>query len=167
MPPAKLLEDVSRILEVALVCELTVLNEHRPVTYPLVPLFDGSRIFMTSSVLFSRKLEHIKANPKVAVSVTDQTATPVEPFARVTIQGDARVIDDDLHAGWLSVLPLWEAKEPGIRRFLRQRFGLPLFFERAVIEVIPRRVLMWPQPGGWLEVRELGMTTAHDEDTSS
>ena len=148
-------DDAARILDAALVCELTVLNGDRVVTYPLIPLFDGDRIFMTSSVLFSRKLDHIKANPKVAVSVTDPTATPVDGFARVTIQGDARVIDDDLHAGWLSVLPMWERKEPVIRKFLRQRFGLPLFFERALIEVTPRRVLVWPQPGGWLEVHEL------------
>ncbi len=148
-------EQAARILEAALVCELTVVDDGRVVTYPLIPLFDASHLFMTSSVLFSRKLEHIKADPRVAVSVTDPTATPVDSFARVTIQGDARVIDEDLHAGWLGVLPLWERKEPVIRKFLRQRFGLPLFFERAVIEVIPRRVLVWPQPGGWLEVVDL------------
>jgi nitroimidazol reductase NimA-like FMN-containing flavoprotein (pyridoxamine 5'-phosphate oxidase superfamily) len=136
-------EDAARVLDAALVCELTVLKGNRPVSYPLIPLLDGERIYLTSSILFSRKLEHIKTNPKVAVSVTDPEATPVEDFVRVTLQGDARVIEDDLHAGWLSVLPLWEAKEPVIRKFVRQRFGLPLFFERAVIEVIPRRVLLW------------------------
>lgn len=147
--------DAARVLEAALVCELTVLAKSRLITYPLIPLFDGERILMTSSVLFSRKLEHIKANPKVAVSVTDPTATPATPFVRVTIQGDARVIEDDLHSGWLTVLPLWEAKEPAIGKFVKQRFGLPLFFERALIEVLPRRVLVWPQPGEWVETLEL------------
>src|SRR5687768_10830026 len=148
-------DDAARIIDAALVCELTVVNDDRVVTYPLIPLFDGERIFMTSSVLFSRKLDHIKTNPKVAVSVTDPTATPATPFVGVTIQGDARVIDDDLHSGWEDLLPLWEAKEPAIGRFLKQRFGLPLFFERAVIEVTPRRVLMWPQPGGWVETIDM------------
>jgi hypothetical protein len=130
-----------------------VLDRHeRPVTYPLIPLFDGERIFMTSSVLFSRKLEHIKANPRVAVSVTDPVATPVDEFARVTVQGDARVIEDDLNQGWLAVLPLWERKEPVIRKFVRQRFGLPLFFERAIIEVEARRALVWRELGGTPEV---------------
>ncbi len=147
--------EAARVLDAALVCELTVVSEGRVITYPLIPLFDGERIFMTSSVLFSRKLEHIKANPKVAVSVTDPAATAATPFMRVTIQGDARVIDDDLHSGWLDVLPLWEAKEPVIRKFVKQRFGLPLFFERAVIEVIPRRVLLWPQTDGWVETLDL------------
>lgn len=147
---------VARVFRAALVCELTVLDHNRRVvTYPLIPLFDGEQIFMTSSVLFSRKLDHIKASPKVAVSVTDPVATPVEGFSRVTVQGDARVIDDDLHEGWLAVLPLWEEKEPVIRKFLRQRFGLPLFFERAIIEVQPRRVLVWSHHGRPPEVFEL------------
>ena len=151
--------DVARALDAALVCELSVLDGDRVVTYPLIPLFDGDHVFMTSSVLFSRKLEHIKTNPRVAVSVTDPSATPIEPFVRFTIQGDARVIDDDLHKGWLSVLPLWEKKEPVIKKFVRQRFGLPLFFERAVIEVTPRRVLTWSRPGRWMEVTELDGAT--------
>lgn len=145
--------DAVRVLEAALVAELTVLGPSgRPISYPLIPLFDGERIYMTSSILFSRKLEHIKADPKVAVSVSDPTATlvdgvaslhPVDEFVPITIQGDARVVEDDLHAGWMSLLPLWEAKEPVIRKFVRQRFGLPLFFERSVIEIVPRRVYVW------------------------
>jgi len=149
------LPDVAaRVLDAALVAELTVIGPKGVVTYPLIPLRDGNRISMTSSVLFSRKLEHIKANPKVAISVTDPSATPMDDFARITIQGNARVLDDDLHDGWLSVLPMWEAKEPVIKRFLRQRFGLPMFFERAVIEITPKRVLVWPK-GNWVEVYDI------------
>ena len=151
----RLPEDVERILGAALVCELTVRDGDRPVSYPLLPLFDGRRIFMTSSILFSRKLEHIKIDPKVAVSVTDPDATPIEDFVRVTVQGDARVIEDDLHAGWLSILPLWEAKEPVIRKFVRQRFGLPLFFERSIIEITPRRAIVWRGESSLAQVIEL------------
>lgn len=142
-------EEVERVLDAALVAELSVVNPAgRVVTYPLIPLYDGERIFMTSSVLFSRKLEHIKANPKVAVSVTDPVATPVDDPLRITVQGDARIVEDDLHAGWMALLPLWEAKEPVIRKFVRQRFGIPLFFERSIIEITPRRVLVWPDGTG-------------------
>jgi hypothetical protein len=94
-------------------------------------------------VLFSRKLRHIKANPKVCFSLTDPVAIAVDPFHRATIQGDARVIEDDPHEGWESLLPLWRAKEPAIDFFLKKRFGIPLFFERSVIEITPRRVLWW------------------------
>jgi nitroimidazol reductase NimA-like FMN-containing flavoprotein (pyridoxamine 5'-phosphate oxidase superfamily) len=135
---------VEDVLNAALVSELTVLDENGvPITYPLIPLYDGERIYMTSSVLFSRKLDHIKTNPKVSMTVTDKTATAVENFARITIQGDARIVEEDLHSGWENVLPLWEAKEPIISDLVKKRFAMPLFWERAVIEIKPRRVLTW------------------------
>jgi general stress protein 26 len=137
-------DQVEALLETALVSELTVLDPSgRPVTHPLIPLYDGELIYMTSSILFSKKLEHIKANPKVALSISDPVALQSEPFARATIQGDATVDDSDLHAGWERVLPLWRRKEPAIDMFLGKRVALPLFFERAVIEIRPRKAFYW------------------------
>jgi len=138
-------EPIEELLNSALVGELTVIDDRgRPVTHPLIPLYDGERIYMTSSVLFSRKLEHIKANPKVSVSITDPKAVEVERFRRATIQGDATIDDADLHSGWeRKVLPLWRVKEPAIDFFLGKRVALPLFFERAIIEIRPRRALLW------------------------
>jgi general stress protein 26 len=134
---------VAELLTAALVGELTAVDDHgRPVTYPLIPLWDGERVYMTSSTLFSRKLEHIQANPKVSVSITDPVAVGGR-VDRATIQGDARVISDDPHGGWERLLPIWEAKEPSIVMFLKARVALPLFFERALIEITPRRVLYW------------------------
>jgi general stress protein 26 len=136
-------EPVTKLLDAALVGELTVVDgAGRPVTYPLIPLWDGERIFLTSSTLFSRKLEHIRGNPKVALSITDPVAVG-GATDRATIQGDARVIEDDPHGGWERLLPIWGAKEPAIVYFLKARVALPLFFERALIEITPRRVLYW------------------------
>jgi general stress protein 26 len=135
---------VEELLEVALVGELTVVDATgRPVTYPLIPLYDGERIYLTSSTLFSRKLEHIKANPRVALSLTDAVALGGRT-ARATIQGDARVIEEDPHGGWERLLPIWEKKEPSIVLFLKSRVALPLFFERSLIEITPRRGWVWP-----------------------
>lgn len=135
---------VEELLDAALVAELTVVrNDGRPITYPLIPLYDGKRVYMTSSALFSRKLEHIRANPRVAVSVTDPVAVAGR-VDRATIQGDARVIEEDPHGGWERLLPIWEQKEPAIVGFLKQRVALPLFFERALIEITPRRAIHWP-----------------------
>jgi general stress protein 26 len=134
----------AELIERALVAELTVVDATgRPVTYPLIPLWDGERVYMTSSTLFSRKLEHIARNPRVSVSVTDPVSVGGR-VDRVTIQGDARVIADDPHGGWERLLPIWSAKEPAIVAFLKSRVALPLFFERALIEITPRRVLYWP-----------------------
>lgn len=139
MPPP-----VAELLEAALVGELTVVDRRgRPVTYPLIPLWDGAHVYLTSSTLFSRKLEHIGANPRVALSITDPVAVGGRAD-RATIQGDARVIDEDPHGGWERLLPIWSAKEPAIVEFLKARVALPLFFERALIEITPRRVLYWP-----------------------
>ena len=136
---------VEELLDVALVGELTVVDgAGRPVTYPLIPLYDGERIYLTSSTLFSRKLEHIKANPRVSLSLTDPVALGGRT-ARTTIQGDARVIEEDPHGGWERLLPTWEKKEPSIVLFLKSRVALPLFFERSLIEITPTRGWVWPE----------------------
>jgi general stress protein 26 len=136
-------EAVEELLERALVGELTVVGDDgRPITYPLIPLYDGRTIYLTSSTLFSRKLEHIRANRKVALSLTDPVAMAGRTD-RATIQGDAVVIDDDPHGGWEQLLPIWERKEPAIVAFLKERVALPLFFERALIAIAPRRVVYW------------------------
>ena len=140
-------QPVQDLLKTALVGELSVLNAAgRPITYPLIPLYDGDKVYLTSSLLFSRKLEHIKANPRVSLSITDPNAVGGRTD-RATIQGDARVIEEDPHGGWERLLPIWEAKEPAIVSFLKVRVALPLFFERGLIEITPRRAFYWPDGG--------------------
>jgi hypothetical protein len=137
-------DPVAKLLDAALVGELTAIDRRgRPVTYPLIPLWDGDRVYLTSSALFSRKLEHIRANPHVSLSITDPVAVGGSSD-RATIQGDARIIEEDPHGGWERLLPIWERKEPSIVLFLKARVALPLFFERALIEIAPRRALYWP-----------------------
>lgn len=134
---------VEELLREALVGELTVIGTSgQPVTHPLIPLWDDDHIYMTSSVLFSKKLEHIKRNGKVSVAITDPDACG-GLTTRCIIQGDARVIEEDPHETWTQVLPLWRAKEPSIDFFLAKRIALPLFFERSLIEITPRRLSWW------------------------
>jgi len=137
-------DPVERLLEVALVGELTVIgNGGRPVTHPLIPLYDGTHVYLHSSTLFSKKLEHVKRDGRVSLALTDPVAMKGNPD-RATIQGMARVIDDDPHSDWERlILQLWQAKEPSINDFLKARVALPLFFERAVIEITPQRCLYW------------------------
>lgn len=138
-------EPVEKLLHVALVGELAVVGPNgRPIVHPLIPLYDGERIYMHSSTLFSKKLEHIKRHSQVSVSLSDPIAMKGNTD-RATIQGSARVIEDDPHSQWESlILELWRRKEPVIDSFLKQRVALPLFFERAVIEITPERCLFWP-----------------------
>ena len=138
-------EPIEEILNAALVCEFSAVDARgRPVTHPMIPLYDGELISMTSSILFSKKLDHVRANPKVAISISDRSATHGEPFRdRVTIQGDATLHETDVHTDWERILPIWTAKEPIVAAFDAQRVALPLFWERVVIEVRPRRALLW------------------------
>jgi general stress protein 26 len=137
--------EVVELLDAALVADLTVVGRGgRPITHPLIPFWDGERILMTSSALFSRKVDHVRADGRVAVSVVDRDGLTKPLRGRATIQGIARIVEDDPHVTWERVLPLWRAKEPVIDRFLKMRFALPLFFERAIIEVTPTRTLYWP-----------------------
>jgi len=138
-------QSVEEILEVALVCEFTVVDpQGRPVTHPMIPIYDGEKIWLHSSILFSKKLEHIKANPKVAISLSDRKATHGEPILhRATIQGEAKVFDEDPHRDWERILPLWVKKEPIVEPFFRKRVALPMFWERGLIEVTPTKVLLW------------------------
>ncbi|MDQ3689932.1 MAG: pyridoxamine 5'-phosphate oxidase family protein [Chloroflexota bacterium] len=137
-------EPIERLLAVALVAELTVVGRNgRPVTHPLIPLYDGKKIYLHSSTLFSKKLEHIKRDARVALALTDPVAMKGD-LDRATIQGTALIIEDDPHSDWERlVLSLWRAKEPAIDDFLKARVALPLFFERAVIEITPERALYW------------------------
>lgn len=47
-------DPVERLLDAALVGELTVIrSDGRPITHPLIPLYDGERILMHSSTCTS------------------------------------------------------------------------------------------------------------------
>jgi hypothetical protein len=71
---------VAELLNKALVGELTVIDRNgRFRTDPLIPFWDGRYILMTSSILFSRKLEDIKRNPRVSLSLSDPVGIPAQP----------------------------------------------------------------------------------------
>src|SRR3989442_6281535 len=104
---------VVELLNKALVGELTVVDRNgRFRTDPLIPLWDGRYILMTSTILFSRKPEDIKRNPTVSLSLSDPAGVPAEPFSPATIHGDARVINADLHQGWYRLLSLCSSTVP-------------------------------------------------------
>jgi general stress protein 26 len=139
--------DLREVLESALVCEFTVVSPSgRPITHPLLPLYDAEegRLFVTSSVLFSRKLGHIKGNPKVSALFSNQAGIKVSPYRVLLVQGDARLGEEDVHHGWERLLPIWRKKEPYIDNFVKMRYALPLFWERSVVEVSPTKIYGWP-----------------------
>ncbi|MEM0482050.1 MAG: pyridoxamine 5'-phosphate oxidase family protein [Nitrososphaerota archaeon] len=146
MPSSKLPQDVEAVLEGALVAILTVVNErNEPVSHPMLPLYDREKglLYFSSSILFSKKLKHIKKNPRVSILVSQREYVKSERYHVIVIKGDARVLDQDLSREWQRLLHLWRKKEPYIDAYLKQRFALPLFWERAIIEVQPRKLTVW------------------------
>ncbi len=139
-------EEVLEVFDRALVCEFSVISDKgRPITHPLLPIYDPGegRLYVTSSVLFSKKLGHIKKNPKVGVLFSNKAALRVTPYRIVLVKGVAKVIEDDIHHGWEKLLPLWRRKEPYIDRYVKMRYALPLFWERSIMEIIPSNVHTW------------------------
>jgi len=137
---------LEQIFEGALVSILSYVdNRGRISSHPMLPLYDSARgnLYFTSSILFSRKLQHIKRNPRVSVLFTGREFIKSPEYHVIHIKGDAKVFDEDVHSGWEWLLPLWRRKEPYIDSFLKQRIALPLFWERAVIEVRPVEMLVW------------------------
>ena len=88
MQTSPLPTEVVELLDVALVAELTVVTPSgRPVSYPLIPLWDGEHILFTSAVLFSRKLEHIR--PTQGVGRAQRPGGDARrAVRRAVIQGD-------------------------------------------------------------------------------
>lgn len=137
---------VEDIFNGALVCAFTcVSRDGRPIIHPMLPLYDADskKLYFTSSILFSRKLERIKQNPKVSALFSNRRFIKSAEFHVVLVKGDARVVEDDVHHGWEKLLPLWRKKEPYIDEYVRRRAALPFFWERSIIEVTPRKVYVW------------------------
>ncbi len=134
-------------LENALICEFTVISPTgRPITHPLLPLYDPeeSRLYVTSSVLFCKKMDHIKKNPKVAVLFSNREGMRVSPYRAVLVKGNAKIGEEDVHHGWEKLLPIWRRKEPYIDNFVKMRYALPLFWERSIVEIDPAKLYYWP-----------------------
>jgi hypothetical protein len=43
----------------------------------------------------------------------------------------------------MKLLHLWKAKEPYIINYIKQRFALPLFWERVIVEIEPLKIYAW------------------------
>src|SRR6266699_564950 len=62
-----------------LVCEFTTVKSGKPVTLPLLPFYlpDSGKFVVTSSILFSKKAENVKQNPKVSLLLSSAQEFPL------------------------------------------------------------------------------------------
>ena len=139
MPSPNWVQDV---FDKYLICEFTSIDNGKPVTFPMLFFHDRDKFVVTSSILFSKKIEHLKKNPKVSLLFSNPEGSGVEKHV-VLVQGVAKTDDSDLDHGWEKYLPMWRKKEPYIDGFLAAREQFAWFWKRIVVEVEPRRIRAW------------------------
>ena len=127
-----------------LICEFTTISHDKPVTFPLLPFYlpDSGNFVVTSSILFSKKIENLKKNPKVSMLFSNPEGSNVGKHA-ILVQGLSTYEDSDLDHGWERYLPYWRKKEPYIDGLLADREKFGWFWKRIVVKVEPRRILAW------------------------
>ncbi len=132
------------VFERYLVCEFTTIDDGKPITFPLLPFYDppSGKLIITSSILFSKKVEHMKRHPKVSLLFSNPEGSGIGKHA-VLVQGIAHCDDSDLDHGWEKFLHYWRKKEPYIDAFLAEREKYGWFWKRIVVEVEPRKVMAW------------------------
>jgi len=132
------------VFENYLICEFTTISNGKPVTYPLLYFYEPSTglFTVTSSILFSRKIENIKDNSKVSLLFSNPTGSGIDKHA-VLVQGVARIEDSDLDHGWERFLNDWREKEPYIDDFLAEREKFGWFWKRIVVRVEPKKIMAW------------------------
>jgi len=132
------------VFENYLICEFTTISNGKPVTYPLLYFYEPSTglFTVTSSILFSRKIENIKDNSKVSLLFSNPTGSGIDKHA-VLVQGVARIEDSDLDHGWERFLNDWREKEPYIDSFLAEREKFGWFWKRIVVRVEPKKIMAW------------------------
>jgi general stress protein 26 len=127
-----------------LVCEFTTINNGKPVTLPLLPFYlpETGKLVVTSSILFSKKVEHVKENPKVSLLFSNPAGTTSGKNV-ILVQGNAIADDSDLDHGWEKYLTQWRKKEPYIDAYLAEREKFGWFWKRISIQVQPKKITAW------------------------
>ena len=127
-----------------LVCEFTTIKDGRPITLPLLPFYlpETGKLVVTSSILFSKKVENVKDNPKVSMLFSNPEGTNVGKHV-ILVQGIAHTDDSDLDHGWEKYLTHWRKKEPYIDAFLAEREKFGWFWKRVSVQVEPKKIMAW------------------------
>lgn len=127
-----------------LVCEFTSVKNGKPVTFPLLPFYlpESGKLVVTSSILFSKKIEHMKENSKVSMLFSNPEGAKSGKHI-VLVQGIATTDDADLDHGWEKYLSHWRKKEPYIDAYLAEREKFGWFWKRINVQVEPKKIFAW------------------------
>jgi len=135
---------IREVFERYLICEFTTVSNGKTVTFPMLYFYEPSSgtFTVTSSILFSKKIEHLKENSKVSLLFSNPAGSGIGGHS-VLVQGVATYEDSDLDHGWERFLPYWRKKEPYIDSFLAEREKFSWFWKRIIVQVEPRKIMAW------------------------
>ncbi len=135
---------VKNVFERYLICEFTTVANDLPIIFPLLFFYDSNsgKFTVTSSILFSKKIEHMKDNSKVSLLFSNPEGSGIDKQV-VLVQGLAKCDDSDLDHGWEKLLPSWRQKEPYIDAFLAEREKFSWFWKRIMVDVEPKMIMAW------------------------
>ncbi len=146
--------EIRSVLREFYTCEATTVNRQgQPITWPCAPYYDEAtgEIILTVCIAFPVKAFNARRHPQVSLLYSDPTGSHLQQSPAVLVQGDAKVAEilDYTNRQVLSWFRTFSHRAPDNRRFIGNRVVRRLFawyvFQRLVITVQPRRMLVWPQ----------------------
>ncbi len=153
MRMADLPADVRAVLREFYTCEATTVNRQgEPLSWPTVNYFDeaAGEIILAASIAFPVKALNARRNPHVSLLYSDPTGSGLAQPPAVLVQGEATVaeISDYFDPKVRGLFRGTVRHQPDMRRFISNRVSRRLFtwylFQRLLITVRPRRLLVWP-----------------------
>ena len=103
-------------------------------------------ILFFSSPLGMKRLDNIRRHPQVAALFSPAGVVKSEPLHILLVQGQAEVDEADPENGWKRYFAGWARRQPSARETLpKMRQAMPGYVQRAIIRVVPKRFLGWPE----------------------
>ncbi|HLI09652.1 MAG TPA: hypothetical protein VKV40_24025 [Ktedonobacteraceae bacterium] len=160
-------DDVRRVLREYYTCEVTTVNSKgQPITWPSLPYYDErmGQIVLSVSIAFPVKAFNVRRHRQLSLLYSDPTGSGLEQAPAVLIQGEGTVSElvDFESPRIRGLFQVTSRRQPDVRRFTSNRFVRRLFawylFQRLVITVQPRRILVWPHRDFSVEPTEIEVT---------
>lgn len=114
-----------------------------PRISPEIYFYERGKFIITSSVVFSEKLNNIKINSKVTLLVSDKGG-------ELVINGKAKLIDEDLENSWINFRDEWFSMDNFAARLYETRDFLPQFWKRILIVITPERIILNPSTDNYI-----------------
>jgi hypothetical protein len=128
----------------------TLARDGVPVAVPLSPLWQPAkeRFLVTTGIGLPYKAYHARRWPRVSLLMSNPTGSGLADPPAVLVQGDATVSDlttwdEDLAEFWPWLLARQPVSTTGAAG-LFYRYGVPWYYQRLKIHVVPRRIRYWP-----------------------